>query len=74
MGTVTSPGRREESQTRPGGVSRYDDLPNEESLDSSNLSQADLGASSASADTYVSTAISDDPWREEVRENRRRGR
>ncbi|KAI9875242.1 MAG: hypothetical protein M1830_008711 [Pleopsidium flavum] len=64
----------DQPQTEPRGVSTHDDLPHEESLDSSNFSQVDLGASSASADTYVSTEISDDPWREEVLENRRRGR
>ncbi|MCJ1367419.1 hypothetical protein MMC16_006552 [Acarospora aff. strigata] len=50
-----------------------DDILNEGSVDSSRFSQLDLGTSTEDG-TYVSTDISDDPWREEVRANRRRWR
>lgn len=53
--------------------STYDDVPIEESVDSSRFSQLDLGTSTEDG-TYVSTDISDDPWREEVRANQRRWR
>lgn len=49
----------------------YDDVPIEESVDSSRFSQLDLGTSTEDG-TYVSTDISDDPWREEVRANQKR--
>lgn len=52
----------------------YDDnVPIEESVDSSRFSQLDLGTSTEDG-TYVSTDISDDPWREEVRANQKRWR
>lgn len=49
----------------------YDDVPIEESVDSSRFSQLDLGTSTEDG-TYVSTDISDDPWREDVRANKRK--
>lgn len=49
----------------------YDDIPMEESVDSSRFSQLDLGTSTEDG-TYVSTDISDDPWREDVRANKRK--
>lgn len=59
--------------SKPSSPPPYDDVPFEESVDSSRFSQLDLGTSTEDG-TYVSTDISDDPWREEVRTNQRRGR
>ncbi len=65
--------------TRPSAAPRRrsvddDDLPNEESVDSSRLSQIDLGTSTVDDvdGTYMSTDISDDFFREDVEEIRRR--
>jgi len=55
---------------KPSSPPPYDDVPFEESVDSSRFSQLDLGTSTEDG-TYVSTDISDDPWREEVRANQR---